>query len=148
MIQPSPTTRIDEHLARGILLENADATSTRPARLVIEFPNSSYQTHLIPDGPISAIVGKRIIGTIRVEARRIDRVDTGGRYLEPVMGRPRRVQGAVIATDPNAGTITVNAGIPIALAVSAPGQSADDFQIGDLVSCDVRDGATFVEAAR
>ena len=42
------------------------------------------------------------------EAKRIDVVTTGGRYVEPVYGRPRRVQGTVIAIED--GAVVVNAG--------------------------------------
>ena len=112
--------------------------------MVIEFPDSNYQLHLIPVGPISiASVGKRIVGTIRVTARRVDVVDTGGKYVEPIYGRPRRVQGRVVSTDAKSNTVTVDAGVPIQLKLGDARQTAGQFLVGELVSCDVMDGGTF-----
>ncbi len=143
MIHPSPTSPIAPTLARGILTEVVAATSTKPGHVVIEFPNTSYELHLIPNGAIAALVGKRIIGTIDAQARRVDVVDTGGKYVEPVYGRPRRVQGRVVSTDLQTNTITVDAGMPIHMKLTDARQLAAMFSIGDLVSTDVLDGATF-----
>lgn len=143
MIHPAPTTPIAPTLARGILAESHAATATRPAMIVIEFPNSNYQLHLVPDGPIATPVGKRIVGVIRAQARRVDVVDTGGSYVEPVIGRPRRVQGRVIETDAATGTVVVDAGMAVHLKLTDARQRAGQFERGALVSCDVLDGATF-----
>lgn len=141
MIHPAPTTAIDPRLARGVLAETGPITAGKPERIVIEFPNTNYRLELVPTGPMTTQVGKRIIGTIHAQARRIDVVDTGGRYVEPVYGTPRRVQGAVIAVQDNA--IVVNAGMPIHCTPTDPRQKASDFALGALVSFDVLPGATF-----
>jgi hypothetical protein len=146
MIQPAPTSSIDPTLARGVLEENVPATATRPAHIVVSFLNTSYRMHLIPNPPtrpVSTPVGKRIVGRIDVSARRVDVVDTGGRYVEPVYGHPRRVQGSVLQTDDGTNTITVDACVPIHLRLTDRRQAASEFAIGVLVSCDVLDGATF-----
>ncbi|QYO64365.1 hypothetical protein [Leptolyngbya sp. 7M] len=83
----------------------------------------------------------RIIGIIRAKARRIDEVTTGGRYIEPVYGRPRRVQGTVVAIEPDA--VVVNAGMPIHCTPTDPRQRPGDFKPGQFVSFDVLEGATF-----
>lgn len=144
MLQPAPTTTIDPRLARGVLEEIHEPTATKPAFIVISFPNTSYRVHLEPAGEIRAQPGKRIIGTIRAEAKRIDVVTTGGRYLEPVLGRPRRVQGTVIAV--HDGAVVVNAGAPIHCTPTDGRQRALDFSPGQFVSFDVLRGATFEEA--
>ena len=143
MITPSPTTKIAPYLTRGVLASDHPATATKPATVVIEVPNTSYQLHLIPAAPVTTPVGKRTIGVIRAEARRVDVVKSGGRYVEPVAGRPRRVQGAVIAKDASANSITVSAGVPIVLKLTDARQRAEQFAEGDFVSCDVMDGATY-----
>lgn len=145
MITPSPTTKIDPRLARGVLQSHEAATATRPARVVISIPNTSYELHLIPSGTIKAEIGKRIVGTIRARARRIDRVESGGRYVEPVFGRPRRVQGTVLAIE--GASVVVHAGVPIHCEPTDPRQQASQFQPGELVSFDVLDGATFTQSA-
>jgi hypothetical protein len=135
MITPSPTSKIDPAIARGILA-SADA-----AQVVISFPNTNYQLHLVPAAPITTPVGKRILGTIALQAKRIDTVGTGGEYIEPVYGRPRRVQGTVIRTQN--GAVVIDAGVPIHVTPTDPRQSADQFQAGQLVSFDALAGATF-----
>lgn len=146
MIHPAPTTRLDPAFARGELLEVVGATATIPGYIRFTVPNSSYELHLIPTEPVSqAATGpsNRLIGIIQARARRIDRVQTGGRYVEPVYGRPRRVQGAVIAIDTAANAIVVHAGLPIHVTPTDPRQKAGDFEVGQFVSFDVFDGATF-----
>jgi hypothetical protein len=54
------------------------------------------------------------------------------------------VQGRVVATDPARRVIVVDAGgMAIHLTLTDDRQSPAQFNLGDLVSCDVLDGATF-----
>lgn len=147
MITPAPTTKIDSKLARGILAAITDATATRPASITLSVPNTSYEIHLVPTGPVRATVGKRIVGLIRADAKRVDTVKTGGRYIEPVYGRPRRVQGSVVAVDTAANAVIVDATVPIHCRLTDQRQKAADFEPGQFVSCDVMDGARFEERA-
>lgn len=112
--------------------------------MVVSFPNTSYQMHLLTREPVKGEVGKRVVGTIRVDARRVDEVDTGGKYVEPVYGRPRRVQGRVVAISDAARTLVVDAGMPVHLRMLDARQRPSDFAMGTLVSCDVLDGAELV----
>ena len=141
MISPAPTSKIDPKLARGVLVES------NPSLVKVSFPNTSYELHLVPKGAVSTPAGKRIVGVLSGEARRIDVVTTGGRYVEPVMGRPRRVQGTVIAVEPGQNVVVVDAGMPIHLTPTDPRQKAADFQPGQLVSLDVLEGVGFAPAA-
>jgi hypothetical protein len=141
MITPSPTTKIAPTLARGVNGGMTQATVGRPSCLIFEVPNTSYQVYLRPEGEITAAQGKRLIGIIKAQAKRIDVVTTGGQYVEPVMGRPRRVQGTVVAVE--GGAVVVDAGMPIHCTPTDPRQSASQFQVGQFVSFDVMDGASF-----
>jgi hypothetical protein len=145
MIKPAPTGKLDPTLARGRLVETIEATATKPAHVVLTFPNTSYQMHLVPDGEVTGEVGKRIVGTIRASARRVDECRSGGRYVEPVYGRPRRVQGMVRAIEDDA--IVVDAGVPIRCTLTDARQKPGDFEVGDFVTFDVLDGATFAQRA-
>ena len=136
MIKPAPTSKIAPDLARGILAEPPDGT-----HICVTVPNTSYQLHLVPTSSPSTPVGKRIIGRIHAKVRRVDVVHSGGRYVEPVYGSPRRVQGSVIEV--GADTITVSAGVPIICELTDKRQKASDFEPGQFVSFDVLDGATF-----
>lgn len=127
--------------ARGVLAE------VSAERITIELPGTSYQLHLQVYQPPRTPVGKRIIGTIRATAKRVDVVVTGGKYIEPVFGRPRRLQGQVIATDTAENTVTVDATVPFVCKLTAPNQKASGFKVGDFVAFDVTPGATFTQSA-
>lgn len=144
MIEPSPTTKIAPNLARGVLQEIIPATATKQGHAVVRIPNTSYQLHLVSTTVSTANVGKRVVGTIHAKAKRVDTVGTGGRFIEPVYGRPRRVQGFVVETDPAKNTITVDAGgAPITCELTDTRQKPGDFAEGQFVGFDVLDGATF-----
>jgi len=146
MIHPAPTDIIDPSLARGVYAGEVPATATRPATIKLTFHNTNYEMHLRSSAEQSAQlpeIGKRVIGTIKAQARRIDTVGAGGQYLEPVYGRPRRVQGTVIAIKGDA--VVIQAGVPMHCTPTAPGQKASDFEIGDFVTCAVLDGASFTQ---
>jgi hypothetical protein len=142
MITPKPTTKIDEKLARGVLADVGESDGQKT--VTIAFPDTSYEIRLVSEGDVSTPVGKRIVGTINVRARRIDAVDAGGRFVEPIYGRPRRVQGRVIAVDGDA--IVVDAGVIVHATPTDGRQSATDFEPGQLVSFDVLKGASFIES--
>lgn len=141
-------------LARAVLQEVVPTSATRPGYIVLAVPGSQYQLHLRPEGAITAEVGKRITGVITCQARRVDVAVTGGRFVEPVMGRPRRIQGTVLSVSGAGNTITLNAGggvvvdglpLPIVCALTDPRQKAEQFAPGQLVGFDVLDGATFAQ---
>ncbi len=148
-------TQLDVSVARGVLVEVVAATATRPGYLVFALPNSHYQLHLRPVPGMEAITvepGKRLRGVITVTARRVDVVRTGGRFVEPLAGRPRRVQGTVVAVDAAANAITVNAGgasavdglaLPVVVRLGDARQKAEQFAPDTLVACDVLEGGTF-----
>ncbi len=126
--------------ARAVLLENGDET------VVLGFNETSYRMHLIVLKRLGREEGKRVKGVIRATARRIDRIGTGGKYVEPVYGPPRRVAGRIVALDAEANTVTVDAGMPMVMKVGAPTQRATDFAVGDFVTMNVMPGATFAPA--
>ncbi|HEX7010784.1 MAG TPA: hypothetical protein VF184_12445 [Phycisphaeraceae bacterium] len=111
-------------------------------RIVLSLPGTDYRLHLVPRGSLEAQVGQRVTGVIRVKAKRVDVVPSGGRYIEPVFGRPRRVQGRVIGGDVQTNTLHVHAAAPV-IAQLMPSQKAANFAVGQLVSFDVERGATF-----
>jgi len=143
MLQPAPTTRIDPKLARGRLEAVVQATASKPTHARVVFPNTSYNLHLLPTSPIKAEPGDRIAGRIAARARRVDVLPSGGKYIEPVIGRPRRVQGRVIAHE--GGALVVDAGVPIHCTLTDQRQGAADFPVGEMVSFDVLEGATFTQ---
>ena len=147
MLHPSPTTKIDPTLARGTILRVLDADDRHPDRVVMGFPNSDYQIELVIRGDVSAVkalIGEMVLARLFVEAKRIDTPKAGGRRFEPCIGRPTRLLGTVVGADPVANVLVINASQPIALKVTAPGQSAQALATADFIVCDVKPGAWFV----
>lgn len=138
-----PTTEIDPRIARGVFLQHVPETATRPAYVRLGFPNTSYKIDLIPEGEVVGTPGKRIEGTVHVPAARIDVIGGGGRYVEPVFGAPRRVQGRVVAVNAETNEVIVAAGVPFHLMPTDPRQKAADFAEGQMVTCGVKSGAVF-----
>lgn len=124
--------------AHGTLIEQRDGIT------ILALPGSDYRLHLACESELHPGVGGRVHGIIRAQARRVDVTRSGGAFIEPVYGRPRRIQGRVIATDPQANTITVNTGVCPITAALLPPQKASDFADGAFVGFDVEPGATFV----
>ncbi len=136
MATTTHTTERDRGVARGV------AAAVKDGHLTLALPDTDYRIDLLTKGAIDAAPGRRTEGTITAQARRIDVIKSGGRYFEPVIGRPRRVQGRIVAIDESANTITVLAAAPIVCRVG-PGQSAGKFMVDQQVSFDVEPGAVF-----
>ncbi|MEM8836381.1 MAG: hypothetical protein AAGD00_11260 [Planctomycetota bacterium] len=115
-------------------------------QVILTVAGTSYELHLSTYKPLETPIGKRVVGVIRAQAKRIDVVNTGGRYIEPVYGRPRRVQGVVVDVDASEQSVTVNAGVPIICKTDGR-QRAEHFEVGQFVSFDVERGATFTPVA-
>ena len=147
MIHPAPTTKIDPTLARGTVVEVHDANDAHPAQVVLSFPNTSYQTTLEiePDlvSKLRSSVGELVTGRIIAQARRVDQPQAGGRKIDPCYGTPTRVMGTVVGIDPIANVLVVDAGAPILLTLTAPGQSAKQFADAAFVASDILPGARF-----
>lgn len=148
MLDPAPTTVIPADLARAKVLEFREAQGSKPAYAVLGFSNTDYGIYLEPADESDAQearskVGKKIHCLIHIHARKVTVSGAGGRFVDPISGIPRRVQGTVLAVDGESNTLAVNAGVPVHLVLTAPGQHATDFAVGDFIGCDVLSGATF-----
>ena len=120
----------------GNLLEKS------PDQIVLGMPGTDYRLHLLISRPLEANPPDRITGTIQAKARRVDVIQSGGRYIEPIFGRPRRIQGRIMGGSPQTNAIFVQCGAVVACRLMLP-QKIDDFAIGQLVSFDIERGATF-----
>ncbi len=126
-------------IATGVLAEKS------PEKLVLAVPGTDYRIQLVPAGQVDAGVNERVSGTIRANARRVDVISAGGRYIEPVFGRPRRVQGRIIGGDPRSNTLVVLACVPVTVKLMDH-QRAGKFAVGQMVSFDVEPSASFEQA--
>ncbi len=118
-------------------------------QIVVSVPGTSYRLQLTPTVPAAAIAtaeGKRLSGVIRGKAQRMHPAHAGGRFIEPVNGHPRIVQGTVIAVDPTHNRLLLQMVVPAWLDV-VTGQKASDFAIGQMVNMYVESGMTFTPAS-
>jgi hypothetical protein len=116
--------------------------------LVLALPGTDYRLHLAAGDELKADARGEVAGTIRADARRVDVVGSGGRFVEPVIGRPRRVQGRIIGADVPGDAIVVQAGpCKLVCRLTDPRQSLRDFSIGQLVAFDVMRGARLTTEA-
>jgi hypothetical protein len=105
-------------------------------------PGTGYRLTLhVPEG-FDAPIGRRIRGHVRGRALRMHRTGAGGNFIEPLDGRPRIVQGTVLAVDPDANEVLLDLVVPIRLEMFE-GQSASEFATGEMVNFYMHPGATF-----
>ncbi|MEM8781293.1 MAG: hypothetical protein AAGE65_00425 [Planctomycetota bacterium] len=117
-----------------------------PPMVHLNVPHTDYVLHLVLDGRLPSDIepGDKLTGTLHAEALRVDTISAGGRYVEPGMGRPRRVQGTVVGGSASENALFVKAGAAtLACTLSDPRQSLADFSMHDMVSFDVKRGASF-----
>ncbi|MBI1372661.1 MAG: hypothetical protein GC159_07850 [Phycisphaera sp.] len=115
-------------------------------RTVVNLPGTQYQIRLCATGKVEPTAQGRAWGVIRVPVWKLDLVSNGGAFVEPVFGRPRRVQGEVIATLPETNSVVVLvAGQPIVGDLPERWQ-ASQIAVGTRVGLDCPDGATFSPA--
>ena len=107
----------------------------------VRVPGTNYRLRLVPAEGLSVAVGDKIEGVIRAQALRMDVIPAGGRFIEPVQGRPRRVQGRIVGGNVDRNEVYIKAGPGVVVTPMAP-QRASDFSIGQIVSFDVREGST------
>ena len=146
MLHPAPTTKIDPTLARGTVIEVLGADGLHPDRVVMGFPNTDYKIQLVIEGDASGLrdlVGEMVLGRIYAKARRLDTPEAGGRRFDPCIGPPARLLGTVVAIDPVADLVVLNAGQPVVLSLGSPSQHANEFVDAEFVVCDVMPGASF-----
>ena len=91
---------------------------------------------------------RRIRGTVAGRALKMHRAEAGGRFIEPVHGRPRIVQGTVYEVDAPNGRLLMDVVVPmwITLDTATTGQSASEFSPGDLLNFYLEPGTTFTPA--
>lgn len=76
-------------------------------RVVFHVIDTNYELHLETSEDLTSLVGQKVIGRVRVKARKVYGVPSGGNFIQPVLGTPRIIQGRVLNLDEK--TITVKA---------------------------------------
>jgi len=99
-------------------------------KIVVFQPHATtYELHLLMDELYAGPKELPVQGLIRVSARKIYTVSSGGNFIAPIFGPPRIVQGRVRFIDDRC--IVVQAGAPIIVALP-PADSAIDLNEGEI----------------
>lgn len=85
-------------------------TAVADGKVMFSPTGTNYDLHLIAPG-YGGPVGKVIRGVVRVRARKVWTVPSGGNFITPLFGSPRIIQGRVKALDDR--WLIVHAGVPI-----------------------------------
>ncbi len=118
--------------------------ASKGSHVVVKVQGTDYRLMLEVDPSRGTFEpGERVNGRVTGRARRIDVVGAGGRFVEPVYGRPRRVQGRVRAYDAQTGQLTVWAGFALQVQPTAVNQKPEALVPGQLVAFDLEPGARF-----
>lgn len=133
MPMPTDATAV----ARLYLKEKTDQ------RVIVNIPGTQYELYLEPTAEVVPNRRGRVKGVIRCPVWKMDRVSAGGAFIEPVIGRPRRLQGQVIATIPETNSVVVELAEQPVVGDLPERYSVAEIAIGDRVGLDVYAGATF-----
>lgn len=132
---PTQTTRV---AARGKVVAAQDG------KVLFGPAGTSYELHLLAasyDGPLDTLTD----GLVRVTARKIYTVPSGGNFITPIFGPPRIIQGRVRALDETG--MVVQAGCPVIVDFppenTAFEMSNGPITIGALVNVVAQPGAAF-----
>jgi hypothetical protein len=137
-----PIETAHSDIAHGTLQEIAGDT------IIFAPAHTAYRLQLAiarPAADLAAQVGKRIEGRIHASALRLFVARAGGKFIEPLVGAPRIVQGRVRAVEAAQNRILIDAAAPMWMKLSA--NSAAEFEPGQMVNCYVQSGASFERAA-
>ena len=114
--------------------------------LELGVPNTEYRLHLACEGDPARLAphpaSRRVRGTIHGRALKLSKAAGGGKFIEPLWGHPRIVQGAVLAADAAGNRLLVDLAVPAWLTLEE-GQSTAEFPRGTLVNMYLASGMTF-----
>jgi len=117
--------------------------------VTLRVPGSNYRNSFALHGDPAAaggghalLEGTRVRGTIHAPAWKVDRVELGGNYVEPLFGRPRRMQGTILSVNAAANELTVQVGYEATVKLPE-GYAAADYKVGERVGWDNIEMPTF-----
>src|SRR3954467_4658742 len=111
--------------------------SVSDGMVTLKVPNLNYRNSFAISSEAAAGLapGARVRGRIHAPAWKVDRVELGGNYVEPLYGRPRRMQGTILSVNTAANQLTVQVGYEA--TVQMPERyKAESFKVGERVGWD------------
>lgn len=127
--------------ARGKVIEASND------RIVFAPTGTSYQLHLAPAGKYAGPLNTPISAVVRVKARKVYTVPSGGNFIQPITGEPRIVQGRVVWLSEK--QVMLRAGTHVLVALPADDSAIElgngEIAVGSMVNVVALPGATFAE---
>ena len=99
-------------------------------------PQTTYEHWYEIGGATQAATGHRMEGEAYAHARKVEAIDVGGNFTDPIIGKPSHMQGEVLGVDPQKNELLVEVGYPVH-AVLPLEQPAQGFHAGDHVEFEV-----------
>lgn len=134
-----PRHMATDYLARGKVIEAKDSL------VVFQPSNTNYQLHLQSSRPYTGPIGQLVDARLRVKARKVYTVPSGGGFVSPIFGSPRTIQGRAMHVEDR--QIVVRAGVPIAVDLPQPDTAVDlsegPIAVGTLINVAALPGMTF-----
>jgi hypothetical protein len=103
--------------------------------VTLAVPGSNYRNSFQIQGDAHLTPGERLRGTIHAPAWKVDRVELGGNYVEPLYGRPRRMQGTILSVNAATNELTVRVGYEATVRLPDKYKAAD-YKAGERVGWD------------
>ncbi len=113
--------------------------------ITLKTPGNNYRTSFKVAGVSGLKAGDRVTGTIHAPAWKVDRVELGGNYVEPLFGRPRRMQGTILSVNTSTNELTVLTAYEVVVKLPDRYQ-ASQFAPGTRVAWDNIDVPVFEQA--
>jgi hypothetical protein len=110
--------------------------------VTLAVPNSNYKNSFKLAGGSLPAAGGKVRGTIHAPAWKAEKVELGGNYVEPLFGRPRRMQGTILAVKSTTNELTVQVGYEVTVKLPAKYKAAD-FAVGERIGWDNIEIPTF-----
>lgn len=104
------------HAAKGKVIE------ARPGMVIFQPRGTNYELHLEATD-FAGPVNKPTQGLVRVRARKVYTVPSGGNFIAPILGTPRTVQGRVLAVTPS--HVVLQAGGPVVVDLPEESHAID-----------------------
>jgi hypothetical protein len=130
---------VNDFPARGKIVRTEGNT------VVFAPTNTNYELHLQNGGSGEGLPTGLCEALVRVSARKIWTVKSGGNFIDPIFGSPRKIQGRVRYLDDD--KMVVQTGAPMIVALpkdpSAYDMVSGYLAVGDLVNVMLAAGGTF-----
>ena len=110
--------------------------------VTLSVPGMNYRNSFAVKGTAGLTSGARVRGTIHAPAWKLDSVELGGNYVEPLYGRPRRMQGTILGVNAATNELTVQVGYEATVKLPEK-YKASDYKVGERVGWDNIDVPVF-----